>query len=97
MSVNRIESLPANADRRIRLSQSRFRPPLVVLKESKMDVSQITSLAIGLANMDLSSKVSTMVLKKSLDNQQSMAAGILNSIPQLPANPAVGRNINTTA
>lgn len=62
-----------------------------------MDVSQITSLAIGLDNMDLSSKVSTMVLKKTLDNQQSMAAGILNSIPQLPANPAVGRNINTTA
>jgi hypothetical protein len=32
-----------------------------------------------------------------LDNQQSMAAVILDSIPQLPANPAIGRNINTTA
>ncbi|MGK3115540.1 YjfB family protein [Candidatus Pantoea formicae] len=62
-----------------------------------MDVSQITSLATGLANLDLSSKVSTLVLKKTLDNQQSMAARILDSIPQLPANPAVGRNINTTA
>ncbi|WP_312043102.1 YjfB family protein [Erwinia sp.] len=62
-----------------------------------MDVSQITSLATGLDNMELSSKISNAVLKKTLDNQQSVAAGILNSIPQLPANPAVGRNINTTA
>jgi hypothetical protein len=62
-----------------------------------MDVSQITSLAIGLDNMDLGNKISTLVLKKSLDNQQAMATGILESIPQLPANPAIGRNINTTA
>lgn len=62
-----------------------------------MDVSQITSLATGLDNLDLSSKVNTLLLKKTLDNQQSMAAGILGSIPQLPANPAIGRNINITA
>jgi hypothetical protein len=62
-----------------------------------MDVSQITSLATGLDNMELSNKVNTLMLKKTLDNQQSMAAVILDSIPQLPANPAIGRNINTTA
>lgn len=62
-----------------------------------MDVSQITSLATGLDNMELAKKISTLVLKKTLDNQQSMASGILDSIPQLPANPAIGRNINTTA
>lgn len=62
-----------------------------------MDVSQITSLAIGLSNMELSNQVSTLVLKKTLDNQQTMAAGILDAIPALPANPAIGRNINTTA
>ncbi|CUU25999.1 putative motility protein (plasmid) [Duffyella gerundensis] len=62
-----------------------------------MDVSQITSLAIGLDNLDLGNKINTLVLKKSLDNQQAMATGILESIPQLPANPAIGRNINTTA
>ncbi len=62
-----------------------------------MDVSQITSLATGLDNMELGNKISNLVLKKSLDNQQSVAAGILDSIPQLPANPAIGRNINTTA
>ncbi|MEI2265259.1 YjfB family protein [Erwinia sp. CGal63] len=62
-----------------------------------MDVSQIASLATGLDNMELGNKVSTLVLKKSLDSQQSLAAGIVNAIPQLPANPAIGRNINTTA
>lgn len=62
-----------------------------------MDVSQITSLAIGLDNLDLGNKINTLVLKKSLDNQQAMATGILESIPQLAANPAIGRNINTTA
>jgi len=62
-----------------------------------MDVSQITSLAIGLDNLDLGNKINTLVLKKSLDNQQAMATGILESIPQLPASPAIGRNINTTA
>lgn len=62
-----------------------------------MDVSQITSLAIGLDNLDLGNEINTLVLKKSLDNQQAMATGILESIPQLPANPAIGRNINTTA
>ncbi|MGE9551450.1 YjfB family protein [Erwinia amylovora] len=62
-----------------------------------MDVSQITSLATGLDNMELSTKVSNILLKKSLDNQASMASGMINSIPQLPANPSIGRNINTTA
>lgn len=62
-----------------------------------MDVSQITSLASGLDNLDLKSQVNTLVLKKALDNQQSSAASILESIPQMPSNPAIGRNINTTA
>ncbi|MFO6298721.1 YjfB family protein [Rahnella selenatireducens] len=59
-----------------------------------MDVSQIASLATGLDNLDLSNKVNTLMLKKTLDNQQSTAASLIESIPQLPANPAIGRNIN---
>ncbi|WP_343550563.1 YjfB family protein [Pantoea sp.] len=62
-----------------------------------MDVSQITSLATAMSQMDLSSQISTIMMKKTLDNKESMAAGILDAIPQLPANPAIGRNINTTA
>ena len=62
-----------------------------------MDVSQIASLATSLDSQELSSQVSTALLKKTLDNQESTAASLLNSIPQLPANPAIGRNINTTA
>lgn len=59
-----------------------------------MDVSQIASLATGLNNLDLSNKVDTLMLKKTLDNQQSTASSLIESIPQLPANPAIGRNIN---
>lgn len=62
-----------------------------------MDVSQIASLATRLDSQDLSGKVDTLLLKKTLDNQQSTAASLIESIPQLPANPAIGRNINTTA
>lgn len=69
---------------------------LCIEQEHTIDVSQITSLATGLDNLDLKSQVNTLVLKKVLDNQQSSAASILESIPQLPANPAIGRNINTT-
>ncbi|MBF7978321.1 MULTISPECIES: YjfB family protein [Rahnella] len=61
-----------------------------------MDVSQIASLATGLDNLDLSNKVDTLMLKKTLDNQQSTASSLIESIPQLPANPAIGRNINIT-
>lgn len=62
-----------------------------------MDVSQITSLATSLATMDLHSQVNTVLLKKSLDNQQAATASIMQAIPALPPNPAIGRNINTTA
>lgn len=62
-----------------------------------MDVSQIASLATSLDSQELSSQVSTALLKKTLDNQESTAASLLESIPSLPANPAIGRNINTTA
>lgn len=61
-----------------------------------MDVSQIASLATGLNNLDLSNKVDTLMLKKTLDNQQSTASSLIESIPQLPANPAIGRNISIT-
>lgn len=87
----------ANADNRFRLLKADLVLNIRINQERNMDVSQITSLATGLDNMELANKISTLVLKKTLDNQQSMAAGILDSIPQLPANPAIGRNINTTA
>lgn len=62
-----------------------------------MDVTQIPSMATSLEDLNVRHEANTLVLKKALDNQQSLAAGIIESIPQLPANPAIGRNINTTA
>lgn len=61
-----------------------------------MDVSQIASLATSLDSLDLSNQVDTLMLKKALDNQQSTAASLIEAIPPLPANPAIGRNINIT-
>lgn len=62
-----------------------------------MDSSQIVSLSTSLNSYQLNSQVSTLVLKKALDAQETAATGLINQIPQLPSNPAIGRNINTTA
>ncbi|WCG84207.1 YjfB family protein [Pectobacterium sp. A5351] len=62
-----------------------------------MDVSQIASLATDLTNLRTSSEASTLVMKKALDNQEAVAVGLLQALPPLPANPAIGRNVNTTA
>ncbi|AZP41953.1 MULTISPECIES: YjfB family protein [Rahnella] len=62
-----------------------------------MDVSQIASLATGLNSLDTSTQVNNILLKKSLDSQQTAVTSMIDSIPALPANPAIGRNINTTA
>lgn len=62
-----------------------------------MDVSQIASLATGLNSLDTSTHVNNILLKKSLDSQQTAVTSMIDSIPALPANPAIGRNINTTA
>jgi hypothetical protein len=63
----------------------------------EMDSSQIVSLSTSLNSYQLNSQVSTLVLRKALDAQESAAADLINQIPQLPSNPAIGRNINTTA
>lgn len=62
-----------------------------------MDPAQLVSLASSLDSYQLGSQVNTLVLKKSLDAQESAVSGIIEQIPQLPSNPAIGRNINTTA
>ncbi|MGK9172790.1 YjfB family protein [Yokenella regensburgei] len=62
-----------------------------------MDSSQIVSLSTSLNSYQLNSQVSTLVLRKALDAQESAAVDLINQIPQLPSNPAIGRNINTTA
>ena len=62
-----------------------------------MDVTQIPSMATSLEDLSVKTRARPLVLKKALEKQQSVAAGILESIPQLPSNPAIGRNINTTA
>lgn len=62
-----------------------------------MDSSQIASLATSLSSYQMNSQVSTLVLRKALDSQESAASDLIKQIPSLPSNPAIGRNINTTA
>lgn len=59
-----------------------------------MDSAQIASLSTALSNMQTGSAVGTLVLKKALDTRDTIASEMIQSIPQLPANPAIGRNIN---
>lgn len=59
-----------------------------------MDVSQMLSLSTAMNQMQTSSEIGTAVLKKSLDANTELASEMIQSIPQLPANPAIGRNIN---
>ncbi|MBA0167067.1 YjfB family protein [Pectobacterium colocasium] len=62
-----------------------------------MDVSQIASFASDLSTMRTSSEASALMTKKAIDNQEAVVSGILKALPPLPANPAIGRNVNTTA
>ena len=58
-----------------------------------MDPMQIASLASSLDSYQLDSQVSTLVLKKALDAQKSMASDIIQQIPQLPSNPAINSGV----
>ncbi|HEY1845841.1 MAG TPA: YjfB family protein [Buttiauxella sp.] len=62
-----------------------------------MDPAQITSMSTAMSQMQFNSEVGTLVMKKSLDAQEAAASAMIAAIPQLPANPAIGRNINVTA
>jgi len=61
-----------------------------------MDVGNIPAVASALASQETSDSVNIAMLKKALDTQATAAAGILNALP-LPANPNIGRNVNTVA
>lgn len=62
-----------------------------------MDVSAITSLSTAMANERTEVALGVAVLKKSMDLQSTAAEALIEAIPPLPANPNIGRNINTTA
>ncbi|MDL2283984.1 YjfB family protein [Oxalobacter sp. OttesenSCG-928-P03] len=62
-----------------------------------MDVSSIARLSTDMANERTSVAVGTAVLKQAIDLQEMVVTQLLDAIPALPANPNIGRNINTTA
>jgi hypothetical protein len=50
-----------------------------------------------MANERTAVAVEVAMLKKSMDLQEMSVALLLEAIPALPANPNIGRNVNTTA
>lgn len=62
-----------------------------------MDVSSIASLSTAMATEKTGVAVETAVFKQAIDQQEMAAALLLEAIPPLPANPNIGRNINTSA
>jgi hypothetical protein len=61
-----------------------------------MDLGNIPAVASALASQKTSDSVNIAMLKKALDVQATTAVGLLNALP-LPANPNIGRNVNTVA
>lgn len=62
-----------------------------------VSVSGIASLSTEMATEKTQAAVEVAVLKKSMDLQADTAAMLIDAIPALPANPNIGRNVNTTA
>lgn len=62
-----------------------------------MDIGNIPAVASALSAAKTSDAVTTAVLKKALDTQAATAVGLLQALPPVPANPNIGRNVNTVA
>ncbi|MCX8955843.1 YjfB family protein [Erwinia psidii] len=65
-----------------------------------MDTQQIASLSSAMSQWQVRNEVNVTMLRKTLDQQANNVSTLMQSasVPAaLPANPAIGRNINTTA
>lgn len=63
-----------------------------------MDIGNIPAVASALASAATSDAVNMAMLKKALNTQVAAAVGVLQALPPpLPANPNIGRNVNTVA
>lgn len=65
----------------------------------EIDVNQAISMSSGLTQWQAQSEAQANLLRKTLDSQADTITTLVQSVaaPSLPSNPAIGRNINTTA
>lgn len=61
-----------------------------------MDVTSIAALATSQAKQNESVAINTLVMKRALDSQKTMAAGLIAAIPPAPTG-SMGHNVNTVA
>lgn len=52
-----------------------------------MDISSLGGLTNGLAQVQMSDAVTTLVLKKTIDIQEQSAMQLLQALPQVTSNP----------
>lgn len=64
-----------------------------------MDTQQISALSTAMSQWEVRTEANNTILRKTLDQQANNVSSLMQSVsaPALPANPAIGRNINTTA
>jgi hypothetical protein len=62
-----------------------------------MDVTNIAAMATSMTQAKNADQINTMVLKKALDSQKTMAEGLIAAIPDAPVTSSIGHNINTQA
>lgn len=62
-----------------------------------MDIQKLTTLSAGLEQWQARGEANATLLKKTLNQQADTITTLVEGVTALPANPAVGRNINTTA
>jgi hypothetical protein len=69
-----------------------------VIQGVVMDIGNIPAVASALSAAETADAVSMTMLKKALNTQAAAAIGVLQALPPpLPANPNIGRNVNTVA
>lgn len=65
-----------------------------------MEVSSVSSFPVAMATSKTSGGVQVSMLKKAIDMESAIAETLIDATaktPPLPANPNIGRIINTTA
>ncbi|MDY7578903.1 YjfB family protein [Herbaspirillum sp. RTI4] len=63
-----------------------------------MDItSAIEKIATKMASDKNTDSIDMKMLKKAMDIQANTGAQLISALPPVPANPNIGRNINTTA
>jgi hypothetical protein len=66
-------------------------------KGAVMDVTSIAALATDQTQKSQSQAINTLVEKKAIDSQKTLAEGLIAAIPPSPVTSSMGHTVNTLA